>query len=107
MLETYVHNNKVNYGGFENRGAGREFIPQNPIVATLEEDGAEFGIGLAGMEHPLFYKDGATWTGSDPVNFAKFTHHEWEETAEAEAATVLENVGLSYGLFSTFRVHGK
>lgn len=106
VLETYVHNNKVNYGGFENRGAGREFIPQNPIVATLEEDGAEFGIGLAGMEHPLFYKDGATWTGSDPVNFAKFTHHEWEETAEAEAATVLENVGLSYGLFSTFRVHG-
>lgn len=52
--ETYVHNNMVNYGGFENRGAGREFIPQNPIVATLEEDGAEFGIGLSGMEHPLY-----------------------------------------------------
>lgn len=56
--------------------------------------------------HQRFYKDGATWKGSDPVNYAKFTHHEWEETAEAEAATVLENVGLGYGLFSTFRVHG-
>jgi len=41
---------------FENRSGGVEHVRQPPIVAEMQRHGAELGMGLGGVQHPLYYR---------------------------------------------------
>eukprot|EP00040_Diaphanoeca_grandis_P013087 m.66162 g.66162 ORF g.66162 m.66162 type:complete len:824 (+) comp23656_c0_seq1:236-2707(+) len=101
VKETYKLNSAVNYGSFENRKAGRHLLPKSKIFEVLEAEGARFGIGMGGVEHPLYFA-----AADVEINPAKFTHHDWTHIVKDEADVVLNNVSLGYGLFSVFKVDG-
>ena len=109
VTETYGHNNAVAYP-HENRAAGREHVEHPPhrqaLYSALSKQGALFGFSNAGVELPIaFLPTGQC--GATPVDAAAqktFTNHVWAAAAEAEAAHLLESVGIGYSSFSKLRV---
>jgi dimethylglycine dehydrogenase len=105
VSETYAMNNAISYGAFENRDGGREYLPKTALHDALKANGAIFGFSNGGVESPAFFTEegGAT---VEEMNFQRFHAHEWAPLAAAEAAHVLEHVGLSHASFSKFKLRG-
>ena len=52
----------------------------------MEGEGARFGIGLGGVEHPLYFADPDV-----EIDTAKFSHFDWEDIVKAEARHIVNN----------------
>ena len=76
-------------------------MPKDALYGRLASEGARFGVGLGGVEHPLYF------AGPDvEINPAKFTHHDWEPIVKAEAQHIVDHVSLGHVVFSVFKVEG-
>ena len=115
ITETYTHNNRVSYGSYENRSAGRNAVldgHQYPLHSTLRQGhGAVFGnFGASGIEVPMFYqRDGDSNNGTDHAGGeAAQTHHHytWSNIAKEEGEHVVRHCGISYASFSKIAVKG-
>jgi dimethylglycine dehydrogenase len=102
VAETYSHNNCVAYD-FENRKGGRAHVPtaRHPIHTELDALGASYGFSFGGVEVPNVFLP-----SSVSLNEKTIIDHEWASYADAEAAHVLEKVGVSYASFSKIAVKG-
>ena len=112
ITETYTHNNKVVYGQYENRSAGKTTLAphQYPLHHTLQNHGGVFGgVGASGIEVPMYYNSNKEHN-TDPDVFASNvqTHHdfEWSGIVAKEGNHVVAHCGLSYASFSKIRVKG-